>query len=1493
MNALANDQMKRLRHLLAPLPDITFGRYTGDTKQSDKDAREAFAAQNPGEPMLENELLSRERMRRTPPHLLLTNYAMLEYLLLRPLDLDLFGSGAADTWQFVVVDEAHVYDGTRGSEFAMLLRRLRDRVGSGSRFQCIATSATVGANQSAVTRFAGDLFAVPFEWQPDDPGRQDVVTATRIEAPGGADWGPLAAEDYRALIGSDPEDVLARARALGCTASDVGTALATEARVRRLRALLGAGPAPVDELAAALFPDDPTGPAATAALVALANGTKDATGTPVLSARFHLFARATEGAYACFGAQGPHVSLTRHERCAECGDAAYEIGACVRCGAVHLAGTLDRVAGATVFRSRRSFDERRVWLAVLDSAVVGDEDDETLDSTDAVAEESTGSLCSRCGSFTPGAVLGCARPECSDARLITVRYLPKAGTDLRSCLGCGHRGDNAIRLFEAGNEAAVGVVATALYQALPPATDREQADLPGGGRKLLLFSDSRQAAAYFAPYLEGSYGRLARRRILLEGLHAAALAERGDPCSLDDVVYHAAKLADRYGVFHRRQSGGERRRAAALWALQEVVGLDERISLEGTGLLVWSMRRDSTWEPPAPLVALGLTADQVWALVETLVHTLRQQGAISVPDEVNRADDAFDPRRGPIYVRQNGAEPKRKVLSWVPTKGTNRRTNYLARVLEACGANQDPNTVLEKLWLFVTSRTDWLRSVNDGARGVLHQVDHLSLRCAPTSPGATSLRQCSGCRRITHLEVLGICPTNNCRGVLERWQLPAAENEPDHYRNVYRAMNPVPLRVLEHTAQWTGDRAAEIQQQFVRGEVNALSCSTTFELGVDVGELQAVVLRNMPPTTANYVQRAGRAGRRADSAALVLTYAQRRSHDLTAYADPDRMIAGEVRAPYISLDNERIDRRHAHSVALAAFFRHHFTTFGTVWRKAGEFFLPGDDGVVPADLVAEFLRPVPVEVQQSLRAVLPPSVAARLGVDDGDWVDPLADLLAAIRDEFTHDVGIYRQKQDEAVAARKFDQANRLERVLNNVKGRDLIGVLANRNVLPKYGFPVDTVELRLSAADNEVARQVELSRDLTQAIYEYAPGGEIVAAGQLWKSVGVYRLPGRELEQRYYATCAACGNFRTQIDRIDEPCPVCGQPPKGTPRRYAVPVYGFVAAREGTGVGRRPRRAWHGQTHVVSPGAELDEVTHSLPGGQVQARVGVRGDLLALSDGPRGAGFLICDWCGAGVPQAGGLPKSHTHPMHGRQCTGRFDNLSLAHPYQTDMLQLLFAGDGVAQADPATWWSVLHAVVEAASERLEIARDDIDGTLYQLNPSATALMLYDTVPAGAGHVQRVAADLPAVLAAAYLRVSGCECGPETSCYRCIRSRRNESLHELLRRGTAAHLLGRLLGAGAVAGTGLDRRSLAELGTGDLPQRRFLLVEAPGEVFEPIPGGSFDMYEGRLVVIGQGDEATIHRLWLSRSAGEAVVCFDDAPVDPEQVLGLRLLAAAV
>ena len=126
MNALANDQMKRLRLILKDYPDITFGVYNSSTQHEDAAGIAEYGRvfkDKDGKTLkpLKNEAISRKTMQSRPPHILVTNYAMLEYMMLRPND-DLVFSGAK--LKFLVLDEAHIYRGATGIETSLLLRRL-------------------------------------------------------------------------------------------------------------------------------------------------------------------------------------------------------------------------------------------------------------------------------------------------------------------------------------------------------------------------------------------------------------------------------------------------------------------------------------------------------------------------------------------------------------------------------------------------------------------------------------------------------------------------------------------------------------------------------------------------------------------------------------------------------------------------------------------------------------------------------------------------------------------------------------------------------------------------------------------------------------------------------------------------------------------------------------------------------------------------------------------------------------------------------------------------------------------------------------------------------------------------------------------------------------------------------------------------------------------------------------------------------------------------
>lgn len=1398
MNALANDQMKRLRQMLKQAPHITFGRYVGDTKDSDQQAEETFGRLNPGEERLPNELISRRAMRETPPHLLLTNYAMLEYLLLRPADMDLFEGASAGRWKFLVLDEAHVYDGARAAEVAMLLRRLRDRVTSSRPLRYIATSATVGDKEEDVIQFAQGLFDAPFEWVPGDSARQDLVRASREELPKPPFWGPLDPATYIKIANAeDPaKELLRRAPIEGNPGGEglAGAVLAKEANMARLRELLAAEPQLSGTLADKLFGPDGTRQDRRRYLDALVTAGSRITGQdglPVLSARYHLFVRAPEGAYICLSETGPHVTLARHDRCSECRAASFEFGACKRCGSLHISGTISGDTGILTLGPHTP-GKPRAWLLLGKGTGIIDEDDETLEEKPDNFDTKEAVLCAECGGIHDVSHKTCGRAECGSGRLLPVRQLKRSSSrdSIAGCLVCGGRGAAMVRGFESGGDAAVSVLATSLYQALPPAPDPVQADQPGEGRKLLLFSDSRQAAAFFAPYLETSYETIQHRRLILDGLKRAADDEE-DGATVSDVAYHVAKAADKAHVFPRKLSAQERRRDAALWVMQELVTIEDRQSLEGRGLIRVSLGRQQSWPVPKGLAALGLTEAQIWDLLAELVRSIRQQGAVTMPEGVEANDEGFDPRRGPIYVRSTGPEPKRKVISWLPARGVNRRLDYVRRVLNELGSDAKAEQVLDGCWKFLTSiRDGWLSSESVSRVGVVHQVDHTWLRLEPIGSD-DPLFECDLCRRQSPRSVLNICTTLGCAGRLR----PAASADDDHYRFLYQNLNPVPMQAREHTAQLMSDEAADVQQQFVRGEVNALSCSTTFELGVDVGELQSVVMKNMPPTTANYVQRAGRAGRRTDSAALVLTYAQRRSHDLSRFQDPVQMVAGAVRSPYVPLGNERIDRRHAHSVALAAFFRWQKEMTGETWNRAGDFFL-GDQA--PVSRVQPYLWPVvPEGITRSLQRVLPLEVQRAIGLETGAWAEELCAQLERVRAELSEDVAQFAERRQVAFDAGKDTLAAMYGRTIATLRDRPLIGLLANRNILPKYGFPTDTVELRTIYSGDPVGRKLELSRDLSSAIYEYAPGAEIVAGGKLWTSGGVYRLPGKELLGRYYLVCQECALYReSKDDDLDPVCPSCGMVAKGTKRSYRTPLFGFVALPKPKKPGMvAPQRSWNGATYVLSPGADTSENTWGLANGiTVETRAGERGELITISEGRNGAGFRICEWCGWGTAAGGKMPESHPHLVkNGAECSGPLAWHSLAHQYETDLLEVTFSPAPGMPGTQGEWRSVLYALLEGASDSLDISRDDIDGTLYPKPGRNTSLVLFDTVPGGAGGALRIAKSFDVVLATALARMDRCECGPETSCYGCLRNFRNQPFHDQLRRGDALAFLERLV----------------------------------------------------------------------------------------------------
>ncbi len=1510
MNALANDQLKRLRRVLGHFPYITFGRYTGETREGDADAEDAFRDQFPYEPRVPNELISRVQMRAAPPHILLTNYAMLEYLLLRPRDCEFFDGESGEHWRFLVLDEAHVYDGASGIEMAMLLRRLKDRVvaSEAGRLRCVATSATLGRGREdypAVTRFASELFGEPFEWLGEDSRRQDVVAATRLPlAALGKPWGEGSFALYSALqqcVSADPNPTSETLGALTEIARQhhVPQAVVEEAhrgsasqgddavncflylllrgdgRLRALQDKLAEEPCFLTHLAQDIFPGDAHANEALVTLVDLAvRARPDPNSLSLLPARYHVFARALEGVFACLNDQAhraledhpPRLFLTRREKCPHCGSHVTELAICTRCGAAYVVGRLSPgpvEGGPSQLRPLTGQPDdprgKRAYFLLTNHVVELDEDEAVAigEDVEEVVDDDCEpyTMCVLCGAIAPGssADLKCGCGPLSP-KVALRRVDLQDSPELKRCVSCGARSNSGVVYrFLTGQDAPVSVLATALYQVLPASNDQEMEELPGGGRKLLAFSDSRQDAAFFAPYLERTYEQVLRRRLIMKALLQDPVGREGR-LRLQDLTGRLQQQAEAAGLFTQSQSHDERQKLMATWLMQELIAWDKRINLEGLGLLRFRLVRPERWRPPQLLLEppWNLTSEEAWQLVCLLLDSLRQQGAVTFPSNVEPRDEAFAPRNRSLFMRINEADAKLGIFGWAPKKGNNRRLDVLTRLLARTTTltEQERQRVaidaLEGIWRNLTEAGSvWrnhLPSENRAGAGVVHRISHEFWEVVPLVEGLSESAEagyrCSQCRNVSYLNVRGVCPSFRCDGTLEPLDTTAPSWLENHYRHLYQHLEPIPLHAEEHTAQWTSSEAAKVQERFVSGEVNVLSCSTTFELGVDVGELQAVLMRNVPPTTANYVQRAGRAGRRTDSAALALTYAQRRSHDLTHYAHPERIVGGKIRPPVVMVQNERIVRRHAHSVLFSAFFRWAAHERGIDFRNVGDFFEPEGGKETGPDLLQEYLAARPGGVQDALRRIVPPALQEELGIDDWEWLAALRNnegngILDRAIWEVKEDLEELRHLEEQAVNERTrtgYSRAMYYQGVIQTVRGRDLLGFLGSRNVLPKYGFPTDVVELRTHHLALRVAGSIELQRDLRIAISEYAPGGEVVAAKHIWVSGGLYKRSREESHRQsephwptyHYAVCPHCGRFHRSLQEIPSPCSVCGGDLHDWPRLYGsfvIPEFGFVVGAAPRPSGEaRPQRIYSSRvyfaeytspqkdgTPIEPPFQQSEEL--SCAQFQIWQRYSRFGKLALVNPGLSGRGFRICYTCGFAEPAPEGtkgkrrkMPPPHKNPRTGQDCRGSLHTHHLGHEFITDVLELRFEGSLASTPDYELWLSVLYALLEGASEELGIRRDDLDGTLYRYNYALPpALVLFDNVPGGAGHVRRIADELPAVCKTAWDRVDRCECGEETSCYECLRNYRNQPFHDQLRRGLARDFLHDLLrGAGIV-----------------------------------------------------------------------------------------------
>ncbi|MBA9002714.1 DEAD/DEAH box helicase [Thermomonospora cellulosilytica] len=416
------------------------------------------------------------------------------------------------------------------------------------------------------------------------------------------------------------------------------------------------------------------------------------------------------------------------------------------------------------------------------------------------------------------------------------------------------------------------------------------------------------------------------------------------------------------------------------------------------------------------------------------------------------------------------------------------------------------------------------------------------------------------------------CPRYRCTGRLE---VNADDRfTGDYYRSLYRGAEPFRVITAEHTGALTRPQREKVEREFRDGirysDPNVLACTPTLELGIDIGDLSAVILASLPHGPANYVQRAGRAGR-ATGNALLLTFVGRRARDRYYLAEPREMIAGEIVPPGCHLSAVEILQRQyvAHLVDLAA--RDAIPGVLPLPRLTSALF--GESGWLRtfteaavargAELAERFLalfgpvsgdaeRGVTAEAADRLRHFATAGLRTAADRAERRWTERLDDLRARI--------GVIRTAIDALVESDPQQRARRREltaelravqRRIGEIGRRDAHGTLVELSLLPNYSL-IDTptaLEATLTwedrADDGEDRRYHselrEYERSARLALTELAPGNSFYIRGYRHTISGLDIGTPQRPAYEQWRICQECGHVRTTAALEDHsPCPRC-----------------------------------------------------------------------------------------------------------------------------------------------------------------------------------------------------------------------------------------------------------------------------------------------------------------------------------------------------------------
>ena len=1435
------------------------------------------------------ELLTRHEVQAAPPDVLVTNYSMLEYMLMRPLERPIFD--CTRTWLredpdqrfLLVVDEAHLYRGAAGAEVALLIRRLRSRLEiPPERLQVICTSASFQDPDSAL-KFGAQLtgkVAADFEAiQGDLSFRPNSGPGTE------ADARVLASIDLQGLY--QATDDAARHESVSAFLDYRNTARSGDVSRSLYRSLADFGPMatlvnctmleaqPVKGLGRLLFGGVQGDLAASAvtALIALGSMAKRSPLVPsLLPCRVHSFYRGLSGLWICMDPMcselagkergGPTGKLFSQPRDAcDCGAQVLELYTCRSCGTAYGRAYTAEIAepdflwaeaGAAFRTSDGEYSELPALDLLLEKPIFRDVVEP------AEYDLVTGRVNPRSlGKRTRRVYIRANRWGSSEEYPpAPAERVARGLGEFKPCPVCGKTagfGRSSVQDHQTKGDQPFQALTTKQLHVQPPGPVKASRFAPLRGRKVLVFSDSRQVAARLAPNLQTYSTQDALRPLIVYGYEQVTQSRTVEEhLSLEDLYVAVLIAAVQLGVRLRPElKEGESFRDEAV--VEEALRGD--VLKEGTGLLGLLLRMRSSAPPEALLKAIAKAVTDPYygleplALASVTASPASLSGVTELPGIPGYAEsDVEKIALVEVWFRywmHSGIWLSRMPLAWWgnDVRGHSGKFVAMNRFLQGGTTAR----LFEKRWLpwLLNRYSEQRPSGKHRLRG-----SELSLNTG----GAWAY--CRACRT-PQRPFPGRATCANCaQDTVARIDVdsdPVFLARKGYYRegtlDVRRIPPRPPLALIaaEHTAQLN---TAQIEDVFSKAEehellfqdvelgpdrfaIDVLSCTTTMEVGIDIGTLSGVALRNMPPLRANYQQRAGRAGRRGNTVATVTAFGGSDSHDEHYFRHPDEMIRGLVTDPKLTLNNPTIARRHVAAYLLQQYHYarlpdiapdeqpHLFAVLGTV----SDFRDP--NSVLNRDDLEQWLRTNESDLKSRVTSWLPTEIGPadrtklRTTMIDG--------LLTEVDEAIGESAGVQGDSGaegagTEATVSLEVQEEEGEEQPQRGAASDNLLDRLLYKGVLPRYAFPTDVAAFRVFDKERSTSYRPAFrytpSQGLPVALSQYAPGKEVWIDGKLWTSGAIYSPVARDRfrswnNRRLYYDCSYCGHaFTTPLEGGDRSeiknCNACGQVRTCGPPSYWLRPPGFahpVDREEGTSPDDQPPRSYATRA-TLTMRTPTDEAKWLSLGDNISVYY-TREHLLVTNRGPRGKGYDYCTKCGLIEPTAmrsDAVWGSHRKPFpdpRDRDCKGggTTSGLVLGTDFISDVLLV-----SVRVAPPLTLRpadlptdialrTVCEALTKAACTILEIQPSELQA---EYRPAlgaagreghAAELYLYDTLSGGAGFAQRVGEIGLPLFEEALELLTACPADCSGSCYRCLRSYKNKFDHRFLDRGVGAGLL--------------------------------------------------------------------------------------------------------